>query len=234
MIGTPAHAAVPPPREASIQRVVLSGSVAHTYLVQPGDTLWAIAQRFYRDPQMWTHIYRANRAQIRDPNLIFPGQELTIPQGASTRTTTPPPPAAPPPAAPARTPAAPRRAQPGSVAYYLHLAARGTGLPVPVIAAQVQVESGYNPSAVSPAGAEGPYQFMPSTWAGLGFPAGQEFNWATSTRAYITYMRQLLTWSHGNVRLALAAYNAGPADWPAGLGYADQILRAAGNRAAGA
>jgi soluble lytic murein transglycosylase-like protein len=101
-------------------------------------------------------------------------------------------------------------------------------LPLSVVTAQVQVESGGQSGAISPAGAEGPYQFMPSTWATLGFPAGQEFNWATSTHAYISFMRLLLAWSGGNVRQALAAYNAGQGRWQAGLGYADQILSMAG------
>ena len=97
-----------------------------------------------------------------------------------------------------------------------------------MVAAQIEVESNYESGAVSPAGAEGPYQFMPSTWSTLGFPAGQEFNWATSTHAYINFMRLLLAWSGGNVRQALAAYNAGQGNWPAGLGYADHILSMAG------
>jgi LysM repeat protein len=113
---------------------------------------------------------------------------------------------------------------------YLQQAAQGTGLPLSVVTAQVQVESGGQADAVSPAGAQGPYQFLPSTWAQLGFPAGQEFNWATSTQAYIAMMKQLLHWSGGNVRQALAAYNAGQANWQAGLGYADQILSMAGQR----
>jgi LysM repeat protein len=117
---------------------------------------------------------------------------------------------------------------PGTTGGYLQQAAQGTGLPLSVIRAQVQVESGGQAGAVSPAGAEGPYQFLPSTWAQLGFPAGQEFNWAASTQAYIAMMKQLLQWSGGNVRQALAAYNAGQGNWQAGLGYADQILSMAG------
>jgi LysM repeat protein len=117
---------------------------------------------------------------------------------------------------------------PGTAGGYLQQAAQGAGLPLSVVRAQVQVESGGQAGAVSPAGAEGPYQFLPSTWAQLGFPAGQEFNWATSTQAYIAMMKQLLQWSGGNVRQALAAYNAGQANWQAGLGYADQILSMAG------
>jgi LysM repeat protein len=117
---------------------------------------------------------------------------------------------------------------PGTTGGYLQQAAQGTGLPLSVVRAQVQVESGGQSGAISPAGAEGPYQFMPSTWATLGFPAGQESNWATSTHAYISFMRLLLAWSGGNVRQALAAYNAGQGNWQAGLGYADQILSMAG------
>jgi soluble lytic murein transglycosylase-like protein len=41
-------------------------------------------------------------------------------------------------------------------------------------------------------------------------------------------MKYLLHWSHGNVQMALAAYNAGQRNWRAGLGYADEILSIAG------
>jgi Transglycosylase SLT domain len=104
------------------------------------------------------------------------------------------------------------------------LAASQTGLPPAVVAAQINVESGGNPDAVSPAGAEGEFQFLPSTYTGLGFPAGTEFDPAVEVRAYEKYMTQLLQWAKGDVRQALAAYNAGQGNWQAGLGYADTIL----------
>lgn len=106
-------------------------------------------------------------------------------------------------------------------------AAKNTGLPASVVAAQVNAESEGNPNAVSPAGAEGEFQFLPSTYVGLGFPAGTEFNPAEEVRAYEKYMTQLLQWAKGDVRQALAAYNAGQGGWQAGLGYADSILAAA-------
>jgi hypothetical protein len=103
-------------------------------------------------------------------------------------------------------------------------AAKNTGLPASVVAAQVNAESGGDPNAVSPAGAEGEFQFLPSTYTGLGFPAGTEFNPAEEVRAYEKYMTELLQWAKGDVRKALAAYNAGQGGWQAGLGYADTIL----------
>jgi nucleoid-associated protein YgaU len=48
--------------------------------VAAGDTLAAIAQQFYGDPSQWPRIFEANRDQIFDPDLIFPGQTLRIPQ----------------------------------------------------------------------------------------------------------------------------------------------------------
>ena len=48
-------------------------------MVQPGDTLSGIAQEFYGDPLLWPRIYEANRNQIADPNLIFPGQSFRVP-----------------------------------------------------------------------------------------------------------------------------------------------------------
>jgi len=50
------------------------------YTVQSGDTLSAIAQRFYGDANRWPDIHNANRSVIgNDPDRIFPGQVLSIP-----------------------------------------------------------------------------------------------------------------------------------------------------------
>jgi LysM repeat protein len=50
------------------------------YTVVGGDTLSAIAQRFYGNGNLWPRIFEANRNQISNPNLIFPGQVLRVPQ----------------------------------------------------------------------------------------------------------------------------------------------------------
>jgi nucleoid-associated protein YgaU len=51
-------------------------------IVQPGHSLWRIARRAYGQGTRFTLIYDANRAQIRDPGLIYPGQVFAVP-GAS-------------------------------------------------------------------------------------------------------------------------------------------------------
>jgi nucleoid-associated protein YgaU len=48
--------------------------------VVASDTLSAIAQQVYGDASQWPRIFEANRDQIFNPNLIFPGQVLRIPQ----------------------------------------------------------------------------------------------------------------------------------------------------------
>lgn len=48
-------------------------------VVQPGNSLWRIARRAYGGGVHYTEIYGANRAQILDPNMIFPGQILSLP-----------------------------------------------------------------------------------------------------------------------------------------------------------
>ncbi|HEX2892074.1 LysM peptidoglycan-binding domain-containing protein, partial [Vineibacter terrae] len=45
-----------------------------------GDNLWNIARARYGDGQRYTVIYEANKNQIRDPNLIYPGQTFVIPK----------------------------------------------------------------------------------------------------------------------------------------------------------
>lgn len=58
-----------------------SSTGAHRYTVKAGDTLSHIAQRYYGKASDWRRIYDANRGTIENPDLIHPGQELTIPPG---------------------------------------------------------------------------------------------------------------------------------------------------------
>lgn len=50
-----------------------------TYTVKKGDCLWNIAKRFYGNGSQYTKIYNANKDKIKNPNLIYVGQVLTIP-----------------------------------------------------------------------------------------------------------------------------------------------------------
>ncbi|GMQ91238.1 MAG: hypothetical protein BMS9Abin11_0546 [Gammaproteobacteria bacterium] len=57
-----------------------------TYNVVRGDHLWGISSkpRIYGNPYQWPLIYKANSDQIKDADLIHPGQALTISRGASS------------------------------------------------------------------------------------------------------------------------------------------------------
>ena len=59
-----------------------TGTVApmNTYVVAKGDSLSKIAQRAYGDGKKWPKIYEANKDVIKDPDLIYPGQSLRIPE----------------------------------------------------------------------------------------------------------------------------------------------------------
>ena len=52
---------------------------AKTYTVKAGDTLWAIAAKYYGNGSEYSQIYNANTDKISNPNLIYAGQVLTIP-----------------------------------------------------------------------------------------------------------------------------------------------------------
>ena len=86
--------------------------------------------------------------------------------------------------------------------------AEARGLRPDLVRAVVQVESGYNPRAVSSKGALGLMQLMPSTAADLGVHS--PFDPEENIRGGTLYLRQLLDRFGGSEELALAAYNAGP------------------------
>jgi hypothetical protein len=78
-----------------------------------------------------------------------------------------------------------------------------------LLAAQLHQESGFNPAAVSGAGAGGIAQFMPATGRAYGLSSSDRFDPAKAIMAQAHHMHDLLK-EFGSVPLALAAYNAGP------------------------
>ena len=54
-------------------------SAGQTYTVASGDTLSKIAKKFYGNANAWNTIFEANKDQIKNPDMIHPGQVLKIP-----------------------------------------------------------------------------------------------------------------------------------------------------------
>jgi LysM repeat protein len=67
-------------KESEKQRTVVC--LCEQYTVRKGDTLWWIAKYkdVYNDPYLWPIIYEANKDIIKNPKLLYPGQELGIPR----------------------------------------------------------------------------------------------------------------------------------------------------------
>lgn len=79
------------PKQPETNEVVIVQQAQPTelqkYVVQPGDTLWAIAHQsgIYSDRGQWPLIFKTNRDEIKDPDEISPGEVLLIQRGQTDR-----------------------------------------------------------------------------------------------------------------------------------------------------
>lgn len=112
---------------------------------------------------------------------------------------------------------------------YATSVAQQYGIPVSVFLNQVSAESGWNPSAVSSAGAQGIAQILPSTAANPGYgisPVNPNDPFASLN--FLGQYDAAMFNQYGNWQQALQAYNAGPGNVNAGstsgIGYAQKIL----------
>jgi len=87
--------------------------------------------------------------------------------------------------------------------------AREVAMSPQLLHAVIQVESGYQPNARSPKGAQGLMQLMPATAERFG--VRDAFDPQQNIRGGALYLKWLLEYFRGDLRLALAAYNAGEA-----------------------
>ena len=152
-----------------------------TYTVNWGNTLSGIAWRYHTTWQRlasYNHLFNAN--------LIFPGQVMCIPSHTQ------------------RSGGSMSRSQ------YVNLArqdALNAGISPDIFVRQINEESGFNPNAISPAGAIGIAQFMPATAAAVGVDPRDPVD---ALRGAARLMSQYFRQYGGDYAQALAAYNAGP------------------------
>lgn len=159
------------------------------YTIASGDTLGAIA---VRHRTTWWQLASYNH--LVNANLIYPGQVICIrgyghKSGGSGGS---------------------GGGRPVYRSQYMNLAwqdAVDADIPPNAFVRQINLESGFNPNAISPAGAIGIAQFMPGTAADLGI---NPYDPVQSLRGAAGLMSHYAGWYRGNYAKALAAYNAGP------------------------
>ncbi len=71
---------VPPVQPAATQAAEADAWKSRTYTVQKGDTLSKIAKEMYGNANEYHAIFEANKPMLKDPDKIYPGQVLRIPQ----------------------------------------------------------------------------------------------------------------------------------------------------------
>jgi nucleoid-associated protein YgaU len=74
---------MPSTTASAVQRQLDANTVmipeVNTAIVSRGENLWSISRRVYGRGVRYTVIYNANEEQIRNPNLIYPGQVFVLP-----------------------------------------------------------------------------------------------------------------------------------------------------------
>jgi LysM repeat protein len=161
-----------------------------SYMVQPGDTLTGIAARYGTSVSA---LVRANG--ISETSFILAGSTLSIPGAAAAAVSAP------------GSVAAAWSAEAAINSWAAHYGVDGR-----LVRALAWMESGYQPGVVSPAGAVGVMQVIPSTWSyvetvllGRTVPRTADGN----VRVGVAYLGHLLRAFGGDERLALAAYYQG-------------------------
>lgn len=133
---------------AHLDAVVQSPApAARTYTARAGDTLYGIALRYYGDGKYWRGLYQANQSKISNPDQLYAGQVLTIPQSQQAATAPTPSTSAPSPAATAAAPQGGTSTQPsaGSSAVQSDIA-NGNNL---LAIGQYLVDNGYSKAAAA-------------------------------------------------------------------------------------
>lgn len=101
-----------------------------------------------------------------------------------------------------------RSLPPNEIDSLVSTAAQSQRVPRGLVRAVLMAESAGNPAAISRVGAEGLMQLMPATASACGLD--DPFDPTGNVECGAGYLRAMLDRFHGNVRLAVAAYNAGP------------------------
>lgn len=81
-VGTPVLAATASPSKP----LELVAGAPDRYVVLPGDTLFGLATKFLKDPHRWGELWQLNKDEVKNPQLIYPGQVLTLNTSGSSPT----------------------------------------------------------------------------------------------------------------------------------------------------
>ncbi len=84
MEGAEAKPAASPSSETSSEPTTPQVVQTKKVIIRRGDNLWEIARRVYGAGIRYSTIYDSNTDQIRNPNLIYPGQVFELPEGEET------------------------------------------------------------------------------------------------------------------------------------------------------